>query len=491
MLYTSTRDGSVRITGSQAIVNGISKDGGLYVPSSFPKYSLNDIEAFKDLSYVDLATKILADFLDFSKDEINGFCKAAYSRFETDDVCPVKKIDESTYILELFHGPTLAFKDVALTLLPHLLTAAAKKNDVKEKVLILVATSGDTGKAALEGFKDVEGTNIIVLYPEDGVSEMQKLQMRTQEGENVAVFGIKGNFDDAQAAVKRIFRDEKMIAALKEQGFVLSSANSINWGRLVPQIVYYFYSYGKLLAKGDINVGDEINFSVPSGNFGDILAGYYSKKMGLPVKKLICASNVNRVLADFFETGVYDRNRDFFKTISPSMDILISSNLERFLYDVSGENPDFVNEKMTALATCGKYEIPYDLIEKAGIVGGYADEDDTKMAIDCFFDSFDYPLDTHTAVAVTVYNNYVAETGDETPTVVVATASPYKFPADVYDAISHENCDDAFSAIQKLHRISGVKIPDAISTLVTKQVRFNTVVDKNDVDNAVLNAFKE
>ena len=315
--------------------------------------------------------------------------------------------------------------------------------------------------------------------------------MRTQEGKNVAVFGIKGNFDDAQAAVKRIFRDEKMIAALKEQGFVLSSANSINWGRLVPQIVYYFYSYGKLLTKGDINVGDEINFSVPSGNFGDILAGYYAKKMGLPVKKLICASNVNRVLADFFETGVYDRNRDFFKTISPSMDILISSNLERFLYDVSGENPDFVNEKMTALATCGKYEIPYDLIEKAGIVGGYADEDDTKMAIDCFFDSFDYPLDTHTAVAVTVYNNYVAETGDETPTVVVATASPYKFPADVYDAISHENCDDAFSAIQKLHRISGVKIPDAISTLVTKQVRFNTVVDKNDVDNAVLNAFKE
>lgn len=402
-----------------------------------------------------------------------------------------QKIDESTYILELFHGPTLAFKDVALTLLPHLLTAAAKKNDVKEKVLILVATSGDTGKAALEGFKDVEGTNIIVLYPEDGVSEMQKLQMRTQEGKNVAVFGIKGNFDDAQAAVKRIFRDEKMIAELKEQGFVLSSANSINWGRLVPQIVYYFYSYGKLLTKGDINVGDEINFSVPSGNFGDILAGYYAKKMGLPVKKLICASNVNRVLADFFETGVYDRNRDFFKTISPSMDILISSNLERFLYDVSGENPDFVNEKMTALATCGKYEIPYDLIEKAGIVGGYADEDDTKMAIDCFFDSFDYPLDTHTAVAVTVYNNYVAKTGDETPTVVVATASPYKFPADVYDAISHENCDDAFSAIQKLHRISGVKIPDAISTLVTKQVRFNTVVDKNDVDNAVLNAFKE
>ena len=245
------------------------------------------------------------------------------------------------------------------------------------------------------------------------------------------------------------------------------------------------------MTKGDINVGDEINFSVPSGNFGDILAGYYAKKMGLPVKKLICASNVNRVLADFFETGVYDRNRDFFKTISPSMDILISSNLERFLYDVSGENPGFVNEKMTALATCGKYEIPYDMIEKSGIVGGYADEDDTKMAIDCFFDSFDYPLDTHTAVAVTVYNNYVAETGDETPTVVVATASPYKFPADVYDAISHENCDDAFSAIQKLHRISGVKIPDAISTLVTKQVRFNTVVDKNDVDNAVLNAFKE
>lgn len=489
MLYTSTRDNDVRITGSQAIVNGISKDGGLYIPSSFPKYSESDLEAFKDLSYVDLATKIMSDFLDFSKEEINGFCKAAYSRFETDAVCPVKKIDESTYILELFHGPTLAFKDVALTMLPHLLTASMKKNDVKEKVLILVATSGDTGKAALEGFKNVDGTNIVVLYPEDGVSEMQKLQMRTQEGDNVSVIGIDGNFDDAQAAVKRIFRDEKMIKSFKEKGFVLSSANSINWGRLLPQIVYYFYAYSKLLQKGDVNVGDKVNFSVPSGNFGDILAGYYAKKTGLPVGKLICASNVNRVLADFFETGVYDKNREFYKTISPSMDILVSSNLERFLYDVSGGDAKFVKEKMDDLNEKGKYDVPYEMIENAGIVGGYADENDTRMAIDCFFDSFDYPLDTHTAVAVTVYNNYVAKTGDETPTVVVSTASPYKFPKDVYDAITHENCEDAFSAIQKLHRISGVKIPDAISTLVTKKIRFDTVVGVNDVNDAVLNAF--
>lgn len=489
MLYTSTRDGGVRITGSQAIVNGISKDGGLYVPSSFPKYSLDDIATFRDLSYVDLATTILSDFLDFTKDEINGFCRSAYARFETDEVCPVRKIDDSTFVLELFHGPTLAFKDVALTLLPHLLTASMKKNDVKEKALILVATSGDTGKAALEGFKDVEGTNIIVLYPEDGVSDMQKLQMRTQEGDNVKVFGIKGNFDDAQSAVKRIFGDEEMRKAFKEKGFVLSSANSINWGRLVPQIVYYFYAYLRLLEKGDVKLGDKINFSVPSGNFGDILAGYYAKKMGLPVNKLICASNVNRVLADFFETGVYDKNRDFFKTISPSMDILVSSNLERLLYDVSGKDVDFVKEKMRALSECGKYKVPFEMIEKAGIVGGYADEDDTKMAIDCFFDSFDYPLDTHTAVAVTVYNNFVAETGDNTPTVIVATASPYKFPVDVYNAISHEEQEDAFVSAQKLHRISGVKIPDAISGLITKQIRFNTVIDNKDVNDAVLNAF--
>ena len=489
MLYTSTRDGSVRITGSQAIVNGISKDGGLYVPSSFPKYSLDDIATFRDLSYVDLAITILSDFLDFTKDEINGFCRSAYARFETDEVCPVRKIDDATFVLELFHGPTLAFKDVALTLLPHLLTASMKKNDVKEKALILVATSGDTGKAALEGFKDVEGTNIVVLYPEDGVSDMQKLQMRTQEGDNVKVFGIKGNFDDAQSAVKRIFGDEEMRKAFKEKGFVLSSANSINWGRLVPQIVYYFYAYLRLLEKGDVKLGDKINFSVPSGNFGDILAGYYAKKMGLPVNKLICASNVNRVLADFFETGVYDKNRDFFKTISPSMDILVSSNLERLLYDVSGDDVDFVKEKMRALFECGKYEVPFEMIEKAGIVGGYADEDDTKMAIDCFFDSFDYPLDTHTAVAVTVYNNFVAETGDNTPTVIVATASPYKFPVDVYNAISHEEHEDAFVSAQKLHRISGVKIPDAISGLLTKQIRFNTVIDNKDVNDAVLNAF--
>lgn len=486
MFYTETRDGAVNITASQAIVNGISEDGGLYVPSSFPKLSPDDIDALRHLDYKELAAEIISKFLDFDRDELKKYCDAAYSRFDTDEVCPVVKTDEGTFILELFHGPTLAFKDVALTLLPHLLTASAKKVGLDKKILILVATSGDTGKAALEGFRDVDGTRVTVLYPEEGVSEMQKLQMRTQEGKNVAVLGIKGNFDDAQSAVKRIFTDERMVGKFSDKGYVLSSANSINWGRLVPQIVYYFHAYLELVRKGEIKPGDKINFAVPSGNFGDILAGYYAKLMGLPVNKLICASNSNKVLTDFFETGVYDKNREFYKTISPSMDILVSSNLERLLFEISGRDARFVREKMDELKTIGKYSVPPDMLAKAGIFAGYADEDATKMAIDCFFDSYNYPLDTHTAVAVTVYNNYVAETGDFTPTVIVATASPFKFPSDVYGALAHEKAPDPFIAADKLSFISGIKVPDAIRRLLTKNIIHDKVVEKDKIDEAVL-----
>ncbi|MEG2456718.1 MAG: threonine synthase [Clostridia bacterium] len=358
--------------------------------------------------------------------------------------------------------------------------------DKKDKTLILVATSGDTGKAALEGFKNVEGTDIIVFYPEDGVSVMQKLQMQTQEGDNVYVCGINGNFDDAQKAVKHIFTSDTMKNSLKELGYSLSSANSINWGRLVPQIVYYFSAYVDLVSNGNISLGDKINFAVPCGNFGNILAGYYAKLIGLPINKLICASNENKVLTDFFNTGVYDVNRPFHKTISPSMDILISSNLERLLFEMSGRNPEFVNEAMQGLSDNGKYKVDLKLLDDLGIEAGFANESDTKMAIDCFFDNHNYPLDTHTAVAVTVYNDYVARTGDETPTVIIATASPFKFPVDVYNALSHESVKDDFAAAKKLKYISDIDIPQQIQSLLIKPIIHNNVINKDIIDAAVL-----
>lgn len=486
MQYTSTRNGAVNISANQAIVNGISSDGGLYVPSSFPKFSADDISALIEKTYPERAAEILSKYLDdFSYEELIDYTKNAYSRFDTDDVCPVYKADDGLFILELTHGPTLAFKDVALTLLPLLLTSAAEKTGEKKKILILVATSGDTGKAALEGFKDVDGTEIIVFYPSDGVSEMQKLQMQTQEGKNVHVAGILGNFDDAQRAVKSIFTDKTIGQKLNQKGFVLSSANSINWGRLVPQIVYYFSAYCELIASNEIINGEKVNFVVPSGNFGDILAGYYAKRMGLPVNKLICASNNNNVLADFFETGVYDTSREFYKTVSPSMDILVSSNLERFLFDISGNDDKFVLDKMTELKENGKYSVPIEMLEKSDIIGGFANEDDTKMAIDCFFDSYDYPLDTHTAVAMTVYNNYVAGSGDNTPTVIISTASPYKFPVDVYNALSHENVEKANEAAKRLQALSGRAIPPQIAGLAYKPVLHDMVVDIDKISEAV------
>lgn len=490
MRYTSTRNDSVDISGSQAIVNGLSPDGGLYVPSSFPTLTLDELSEMTDRSYPERAAAVLAKYLDFDYDTILSFCNSAYSRFDTEKVCPLHAADDLTFILELTHGPTLAFKDMALTLLPYLMKAGAEKVGEKNKILILVATSGDTGKAALEGFKDVEGTEIIVFYPEDGVSEMQKLQMRTQEGGNVHVAGIRGNFDDAQTAVKRIFGSKQMAGRLSDTGYVLSSANSINFGRLAPQIAYYISAYVDLAAEGSIKPGDKINFAVPTGNFGNILAAYYAKKMGLPVNKLICASNSNNILTDFFITGTYDTGREFFKTMSPSMDILISSNLERLLYDLSGSDSAFVCDKMRELKENGKYEVDTNILAKAGIEVGFADEEDTKAAIDSFFDIYDYPLDTHTAVAMTVYNTYVAMTGDNTPTVVVSTASPYKFPVDVYNAISRENVTDAYMAAKKLQAISDTVIPDAISGLMIKPVIHNTVTDIDKINEVVLDFIK-
>ncbi len=486
MHYTSTRNSAVDIPASQAIVNGISSDGGLYVPSSFPKLSAEDIDQLIEKTYPERAADILSRYLtDFDYSELLEYTRSAYARFDTDKVCPLYKADDGLFILELTHGPTLAFKDMALTLLPHLMTASAKKTGEKNKILILVATSGDTGKAALEGFKDVEGTEIIVFYPSEGVSEMQKLQMQTQEGANVHVSGIRGNFDDAQSAVKRIFTDGDIAGRLNDRGYSLSSANSINFGRLVPQIVYYISTYCDLVADGEIENGEKINFAVPSGNFGNILAGYYAKQMGLPVNKLICASNKNNVLADFFETGVYDTSREFYKTMSPSMDILVSSNLERLLYELSGRDDKFVVEKMAELKKDGKYSVPAEMLEKADIVGGFADENDTKMAIDCFFDSYNYPLDTHTAVAMTVYNNYVAGCADNTPAVIVSTASPYKFPVAVYNALAHENTIDAYDAAKRLQMLSGMEIPPQIAGLIIKPVLHKQIVDVDKIDEAV------
>lgn len=485
MQFTSTRNSAVSVSGLQAISNGISADGGLYVPSSFPTVSEEEFLSIIEADYPRRAALILSKFLEFSFDELLDMTTKAYSRFKTPKVCPLVKIDDSTFLLELTHGPTLAFKDVALTLLPYLLTESNKKLGITDKTLILVATSGDTGKAALEGFKDVEGVEIIVFYPAEGVSEMQKKQMQTQEGENVHVFGIRGNFDDAQTAVKKIFTSKEDIDRLKEKGYILSSANSINWGRLAPQIVYYFSAYADLVSQGEISLGDKINFAVPSGNFGNILAGFYAKQMGLPVEKLICASNINNVLTDFFSTGEYDVNREFFKTMSPSMDILVSSNLERLLFELSGRDATVVAEEMESLKAVGKYKVDAAKLAELGFEAGYADEEDTKMAIDCFFDINDYPLDPHTAVAVTIYNNYVARSGDETPTVIVETASPYKFPVDVYNALAHANVADAYEACKRLTAISATEIPEEIRSLLTKSVRHTDVIDKDKIEDAV------
>ncbi len=492
MYYKSTRNSDVNVTSAQAIAQGISKDGGLFVPSEIPAISFDDIKKLGDMSYAQRAAFVFGKYLtDFTDAEIAYCVDNAYStkNFETENICELAHLFDGTYMLELWHGPTCAFKDMALQILPYLLTTSTKKINLDKKVVILVATSGDTGKAALEGFKDVPDTQILVFYPEDGVSAMQKKQMTTQEGENVGVCAIKGNFDDAQNGVKAIFTSEEVADKLAENGFMFSSANSINWGRLAPQIIYYVSSYAQLVKDEQIALGDKINIVVPTGNFGNILAGYYAKKMGIPVNKLICASNANNVLTEFLTTGVYNRNRQFHTTISPSMDILISSNLERLLYHICGEDDATIRDWFGKLASEGKYEVSDDVkaILKDEFYAGCCDDEQTKACIDEIFKKYSYICDTHTAVAVKVYEDYVKATGDETKTVIASTASPYKFSNSVLDALGAFDANaDEFALVDKLCEITKLEVPASLAELKNKEVRFTSSIDKNDMREFVL-----
>lgn len=483
MIFLSTRGKDKASNASEAILKGLAGDGGLFVPQTFPDFSLK-INELLGMDYAEMACTVIGSYLDeYDKEELLSACRSAYAKFDDNDAAPVVKIDDNLFILELFHGPTLAFKDIALTLLPHLLRKGADNCGVKDEILILVATSGDTGKAALEGFRDAKGIKINVFYPSEGVSDMQKLQMRTQEGENVNVVAVKGNFDDCQTAVKKIFSDKQINSELKEKGVILSSANSINFGRLVPQITYYFSAYCDLVNAGEIKLGDKIDFCVPTGNFGNILAGYYAKRMGLPINKLICASNENNVLTEFFASGNYDKNREFFKTMSPSMDILVSSNLERLIFELSERDGKITEERMKELSEKGTYSVT-DNERKAVAVdffAGYADENECKEEINDFFEEYGYVPDPHTSVAL-----YVAQTfGFKIPTVVLSTASPYKFPQSVLSALSGKTVKDAFLAKDKLFEYTAYPVPIQISALREKEVRFFETVERDDVYGAV------
>ena len=498
MNYKCTRNRTESISAAQAIVQGISAGGGLFVPEAFPRYSQEDLNALEGLSYVGRAARILRDFLpEFTAGEIFSCVSRAYSadKFSGGSPAPVVEVENGPVrmnLLELWHGPTCAFKDMALQLLPHLLTASLKKTNCSKTAVILVATSGDTGKAALEGFKDVAGTRILVFYPENGVSPMQKRQMNTQEGGNVGVCAIRGNFDDAQTGVKRIFTDPRINEALHENGMLFSSANSINWGRLLPQIVYYFSAYCDLMKKGTVgHDGQKVNIAVPTGNFGNILAAYYAKKMGLPVGRLICASNSNNVLTEFLQTGVYDRNRHFYTTISPSMDILVSSNLERLLFDVTGGDAERVAGWIGELAETGRYQVDGETLAvlKELFYAGYCDDASTKAAIREISRTGHYLCDTHTAVAAEVYRQYVSETGDgETPCIVVSTASPYKFADSVLDAVAedYDKAADDFTKIRLLSSLTGTGIPNPIAALQNKAVRFQNLCTVEQMPQAVL-----
>ncbi|MEG1996738.1 MAG: threonine synthase, partial [Oscillospiraceae bacterium] len=443
MLYNSTRNKNIKVNSAKAISSGLSCEGGLFVPETLPSISTKDIEALVDKTYNQRAVTILKGFLtDFSLEQLENCVNKAYTsqKFESDFISPISLLLDGTYILELWHGPTCAFKDMALQLLPHLLMTSAQIEKIDKEIVILVATSGDTGKAALEGFKNAPNTQIIVFYPQDGVSTMQKRQMTTQEGDNVYVCAINGNFDDAQTGVKKIFTDEQVINKLEKAGKMFSSANSINWGRLVPQIVYYISSYCELVKDKEIELGEKVNVVVPTGNFGNILAAYYAKKMGVPFDKLICASNENNVLTDFINTGVYDKNRDFKPTISPSMDILISSNLERLIYDLSDCDDKAVVEWQEKLSKTGKYEVSEKVFSriKEEFFAAYCDDKQTKATIKRVFDKFSYLCDTHTAVAVSAYEEYKLKTGDNKKVIIASTANPYKFSQSVLSAITGE-----------------------------------------------------
>jgi threonine synthase len=491
MLYKSTRNNGINVTSSKAIMQGISEDGGLFVPENLPKLTADEFNALTKMGYNARAKLIFSKFLtDFTADEIANAVDAAYNtkNFVSESITEISEA-ENAYVLELWHGPTHAFKDMALQILPYLLKKSTEKNECESEIVILVATSGDTGKAALAGFADVPGTQIIVFYPETGVSEMQKRQMATQDGDNVNVCAVRGNFDDCQNAVKKIFTDEGVKAQTEKAGKVFSSANSINWGRLAPQIIYYISAYSDLVRDGKITAGEKVNICVPTGNFGNILAAYYAMCMGLPVNKLICASNSNNVLTDFIKTGVYDRNREFFTTLSPSMDILISSNLERLLYHLSGDGDKAVSAMMKSLKETGKYEVSGDIKAKLNdlFAAGYCDDTETKAQIKRTFDKFGYMLDTHTAVAVKVYSDYKAATGDNTPTVIASTASSFKFSRAVLSAVEGTAPDDEFKAAERLSIVSGLKLPQTLSELVSKPIRFNETQNADDLSAYVLN----
>lgn len=489
IMYESTRNSKERVTASQAVLKGLAPDGGLYVPERIPVLD-KTLEEFSDMDYRQTAYEVMKLFLtDYTETELKNCINAAYdNKFDTEEICELRKADDA-YFLELFHGRTLAFKDMALSILPHLLTAAAKKNDMKEKIVILTATSGDTGKAALAGFADVPGTKIIVFYPKSGVSKVQEKQMVTQKGKNTSVIGIHGNFDDAQSGVKMMFSDKELEKELKSEGYVFSSANSINIGRLVPQIVYYVYSYAKLVKKGVIKAGDKINVVVPTGNFGNILAAYYAKCASLPIDKLICASNDNKVLYDFFNTGVYDKNREFILTTSPSMDILISSNLERLIYELTGRNSEKTAALMENLKTAGRYELSPEMKDKLkDFAGGFASTEEVSLQIKKVYESDSYIIDTHTAVASAVCDSYRKKSGDSRPVIIASTASPYKFMGSVLTSIDkkYEGMDD-FTLADELSKLSETSVPQAIIDLKTAPVLHKNVCDKDEMKKMVLN----
>ena len=488
LVYHSTRNSEETATASEAILKGLTSDGGLFVPDSIPKLNVS-LEDLTQMSYQEIAYAVMKEFLtDFSEEELKTCINNAYdSKFDTEEIAVTKKVD-GAYYLELFHGATIAFKDMALSILPHLLVTSARKNNVKNEIVILTATSGDTGKAALAGFADVPGTKIIVFYPKSGVSPIQEKQMVTQKGDNTYVIGIKGNFDDAQTGVKKMFSNKELAKVMNDNGFQFSSANSINIGRLVPQVVYYVKAYADLLKQGALKAGEPMNVVVPTGNFGNILASYYAKQMGIPIGKFVCASNKNKVLFDFFETGKYDRNREFYVTTSPSMDILISSNLERMIYRIAGNDAKQCAKFMAALTKDGEYVITDAMkAELSEFFGAFGSEEETAVKIKEVYDKEGYVMDTHTAVAAVAYDKYKAATGDDkTPTVIASTASPYKFTRSVMDAIDPAyDAEDDFELVDELNKVSKTAIPKAIEEIRTAPVLHDTVCETAAMEDEV------
>ena len=487
LLYKSTRSNEKTVTASQAILKGLADDGGLFVPIQIPALD-KSLKQLSEMTYQQVAYEVMKLYFDdFTEEELKNCINKAYDeKFDTDVIAPIKEAD-GMYYLELFHGSTIAFKDMALSILPHLLTTSARKNNVQNEIVILTATSGDTGKAALAGFADVEGTSIIVFYPKDGVSVIQEKQMLTQKGANTTVVGIKGNFDDAQNGVKQMFNNKELAERMAAKGYQFSSANSINIGRLVPQIVYYVYAYTRLLKEDVLKEDELLNVTVPTGNFGNILAAYFAKKMGVPLGKLICASNENKVLFDFFQTGTYDKNRDFILTSSPSMDILISSNLERLIYRIAGNNGDKCKDLMKALTEQGAYSITEEMkAELADFAGGYASEEETAKVIKEIYDKTGYIIDTHTAVAASVSYTYRKDTNDEAKMLIASTASPYKFTRSVMNAIDNKyDTMGDFELVDELEKLSKVKVPQAIEDIRTAPILHDTVCDKTEMQATV------